>query len=165
MISATDDTTRVELQDTGLSPMDIRARYSHWFQGRSDDGLPSPTRSSLRSTSLRSTSPRNTISPIKNRNSVISQPAGLGDSPSPPVPESSENDEKSLLPTPEPVATPAAEDKQPSDESARTSEGHEFVVSPPTAEENPGDDYLTVKKSSSNSPTTRKSVFQEHHED
>ncbi|KAF3072173.1 Kelch repeat-containing protein [Trichoderma lentiforme] len=160
-----DDTTRVELQDTGLSPMDIRARYSHWFQGRSDDGLPSPTRSSLRSTSLRSTSQRNTISPVKDRNSVISQPAGLSDSPSPPVPESSENDEKSLLPTPEPVATPAAEDKQPSDESARTSEGHEFVVSPPTAEENPGDDYLTVKKSSSNSPTTRKSVFQEHHED
>ncbi|KAL7932760.1 hypothetical protein V8C35DRAFT_322941 [Trichoderma chlorosporum] len=156
-----DDTTRVELQDTGLSPMDIRDRYSHWFQGRSDDGMPSPTRSSLRSASL-----RNTISPIKDRNSDMSQIVGQGGLPSPPLPETGENDEKSLLPTPEPIPTPATEDKaQPSDGSARTSEGHEFVVSPPTAEENPGDDYLTVKKSSSNSPTTRKSIFQEHDED
>ncbi|EHK24875.1 uncharacterized protein TRIVIDRAFT_212366 [Trichoderma virens Gv29-8] len=155
-----DDTTRVELQDTGLSPMDIRERYSHWFHGRANDGLPSPTRSSLQSTS-----PRNTISPIRDRNSEISQ-TGLSDSPSPRIPEAGENDEKSLLPTPDPIATPATEDKaQASDGSARTSEGQEFVVSPPTAEENPGDDYLTVKKSSSNSPTTRKSVFQEHHED
>ncbi|KAL7946464.1 hypothetical protein V8C42DRAFT_320682 [Trichoderma barbatum] len=159
-----DDTTRVELQDTGLSPMEVRDRYSHWFQGRTDDGLPSPTRSSFQSTSR-----RNTISPInRDRNSEISQAVGLSDSPSPRIPEAGENDEKSLLPTPEPASTPTPAEKekgQSSDESARTSEGHEFVVSPPTAEENPGDDYLTVKKSSSNSPTTRKSVFQEHHED
>lgn len=142
--------------------MDIRDRYSHWFHGRADDALPSPTRSSLQSTS-----PRNTISPInKDRNSDIAQTARLSDSPSPPIPEAGESDQKSLLPTPEPATTPAGEQKaQLTDESARTSEGHEFVVSPPTAEENPGDDYLTVKKSSSNSPTTRKSVFQEHHDD
>ncbi|EGR52661.1 uncharacterized protein TRIREDRAFT_119556 [Trichoderma reesei QM6a] len=155
------DTTRVELQDTGLSPMDIRERYSHWFPGRTDDGLPSPTRSSLQSTSA-----RNTVSPIKDRNSD-SHTAISSALPSPPLPEAGENDEKSLLPTPEPATTPAAEKKAEStDESARSPEGHEFVVSPPTAEEKPGDDYLTVKKtSSSSSPTTRKSVFKEQHDD
>ncbi|KAL7787506.1 hypothetical protein V8C37DRAFT_263037 [Trichoderma ceciliae] len=157
------DTTRVELQDTGLSPTDIRERYSHWFEGRINDALPSPTRSSLQSTS-----PRNTISPInKDRISDILQAAGSGDSPSPPMLEAGESDKKSLLPTPETATTPSAEQKaQLTDESARNSEGHEFVVSPPTAEDNPGGDYLTAKKTSSSStPIIRKSVFQEHHDD
>ncbi|KAK1244916.1 hypothetical protein MKX08_004545 [Trichoderma sp. CBMAI-0020] len=152
------DNTRVELQDTGLSPMDVRDRYSHWFPGGStSDTLPSPTRSSLQSAS-------HIISPMnKDRNSDISHFAGSSGLPSPPLPEADESDRKSLIATPEAAITSSGE-KQ--DESARTSEGHEFVVSPPTAEENPGDDYLTAKKpSSSGSPTTRKSVFQEHNDD
>lgn len=153
----------MELQDTGLSPMDIRERYSHWFQGRIDDALPSPARSSLQSTS-----PRGTISPInKDRSSDIVPATESSTSPSPPIPEGADSDKKALLPTPEAATTPAAEEtaKGP-DESVKPVEGQEFVVSPPTAEENPGDDYLTVKKSSSSSsPITRKSVFQEHHDD
>lgn len=159
---AADNTTRAELSDTGLSPMDVRERYSHWFpDGRTNDALPSPTRSSLQSTS-------NIISPMnKDRNSDISQIAGSSGLPSPPILEADEGDKKSLMATPEAATTPSGEQRaQLTDESARTSEGHEFVVSPPTAEENPGDDYLTVKKpSSSGTPTTRKSVFQEHHDD
>ncbi|UKZ59590.1 uncharacterized protein TrAtP1_000891 [Trichoderma atroviride] len=152
------DNTRVELQDTGLSPMDVRDRYSHWFPGGStSDTLPSPTRSSLQSAS-------HIISPMnKDRNSDISHFAGSSGLPSPPLPEADESDRKSLIATPGTAITPSGEKR---DESARTSEGHEFVVSPPTAEENPGDDYLTAKKpSSSGSPTTRKSVFQEHNDD
>ncbi|PNP47360.1 hypothetical protein TGAMA5MH_01177 [Trichoderma gamsii] len=152
------DNTRVELQDTGLSPMDVRERYSHWFPGGStSDALPSPTRSSLQSTS-------NIISPLnKDRNSDVSHLAGSSGLPSPPLPEADESDRKSLIATPETAITPSGEKQG---DSARTSEGHEFVVSPPTAEENPGDDYLTAKKpSSSGSPTTRKSVFQEHNDD
>lgn len=155
--SCTADNTRWELQDTGLSPMDVRERYSHWFPGGStNDALPSPTRSSLQSTS-------NIISPLsKDRNSDISHLAGSSGLPSPPLPEADESDKKSLIATPGTATTPG----ETRDDSARTSEGHEFVVSPPTAEENPGDDYLTAKKpSSSGSPTTRKSVFQEHNDD
>ncbi|KAL6902658.1 hypothetical protein GGI43DRAFT_347415 [Trichoderma evansii] len=162
LVELPDNTTRAELSDTGLSPMDVRERYSHWFPGgRTDDALPSPTRSSLQSTS-------NIISPMnKDRNSDISQIAGSSGLPSPPILEADEGDKKSLMATPEAAPTPSGEQRaQLTDESARTSEGHEFVVSPPTAEENPGDDYLTVKKpSSSGTPTTRKSVFQEHHDD
>lgn len=141
--------------------MDIRARHSHWFPGRTDDGLPSPTRSSLQSTSA-----RNTVSPIRDRNSD-SQTAISSGLPSPPLPEAGENDEKSLLPTPEPATTPAVEKKSElTDESERSSEGNELVVSPPTAEEIRGDDYLTVKKTSpSSSPTERKSVFKEQHDE
>lgn len=138
--------------------MDVRERYSHWFPGgRTDDALPSPTRSSLQSTS-------NIISPLnKDRNSDISQIAGSSGFPSPPILEADEGDKKSLMLTPEAATTSSGEQR---DESARTSEGHEFVVSPPTAEENAGDDYLTAKKpSSSGTPTARKSVFQEHHDD
>lgn len=152
------DNTRVELQDTGLSPMDVRDRYSHWFPGgNTSDTLPSPTRSSLQSAS-------HIISPMnKDRNSDMSHFAGSSGLPSPPLPEADESDRKSLIATPGTAITPSGEKR---DESARTSEGHEFVVSPPTAEENPGDDYLTAKKpSSSGSPTTRKSVFQEHNDD
>lgn len=158
LVELPDNTTRAELQDTGLSPMDVRERYSHWFPGgRTDDALPSPTRSSLQSTS-------NIISPLnKNRNSDVSQIAGSSGFPSPPILEADESDKKSLMVTPEAAATSSGEQR---DESARTSEGHDFVVSPPTAEENAGDDYLTAKKpSSSGTPTTRKSVFQEHHDD
>ncbi|KAL7975150.1 hypothetical protein HDV63DRAFT_391421 [Trichoderma sp. SZMC 28014] len=152
------DNTRWELQDTGLSPMDVRERYSHWSPGGStNDALPSPTRSSLQSTS-------NIISPLnKDRNSDISHLGGSSGLPSPPLPASDESDKKSLIATPETAITPSGETR---DDSPRTSEGREFVVSPPTAEENPGDDYLTAKKpSSSGSPTTRKSVFQEHNDD
>lgn len=99
----------------------------------------------------------------KDRNSDISHLAGSSGLPSPPLLEADEGDKKSLIATPETAITPSGEQR---DESARTSEGHEFVVSPPTAEENPGDDYLTAKKpSSSGSPTTRKSIFQEHNDD
>lgn len=99
----------------------------------------------------------------KDRNSDISNLAGSSGLPSPPILEADESDKKSLIATPEAATTPSGEQRG---ESARTSEGHEFVVSPPTAEENPGDDYLTVKKpSSSGSPTARKSVFQEHNDD
>jgi hypothetical protein len=144
--------------------MDVRERYSHWFPGGgADDALPSPTRSSLQSTS-----PHNIISPInKDRNSDISQAAGSSGLPSPPILEAGESDKKSLLPTPEAGTTPSGERQaQSTDESTRTSEGHEFVVSPPTAEENPGDDYLTAKKTSpTGNPIARKSVFQEHHDD
>ncbi|KAL7924235.1 hypothetical protein ACQKWADRAFT_24137 [Trichoderma austrokoningii] len=152
------DNTRVELQDTGLSPMDVRERYSHWFPGGSpNDALPSPTRSSLQSTS-------NIISPMsKDRSSDISHFAGSSGLPSPPLLEADESDKKSLIVTSETAITPSEEQRE---ESARTSEGREFVVSPPIAEENAGDDYLTAKKSSSSgSPTTRKSVFQEHNDD
>ncbi|KAH6610556.1 hypothetical protein Trco_000576 [Trichoderma cornu-damae] len=146
------DTTRVELQDTGLSPMDIRDRYSHWFQGRTDDTLPSPSRSSLQSTPP----------PMhKNRDSDILKAHVSSDSPSSPIPEASEGDKKAI-----PSITPKVAADQKADDSARTPEGREFVVSPPTAEESPGDDYLTAKKSSSSSsPIARRSVFQEHHDD
>lgn len=66
------DNTKVEIRDPGLSPMDVRGRYPHWFPfGSTKDALPSPTRSSLQNTS-------NIISPLENadRESDVKDVAG-----------------------------------------------------------------------------------------
>ncbi|KAF4970783.1 hypothetical protein FSARC_2253 [Fusarium sarcochroum] len=183
------DTSRpTELHDTGLSPIDIIQKYSHFATDRKPRSMSNPSNNSYSvggehaSTVSRSTGPlvsgrdsptaghsritsdvsdvtksdgrapriTSDVSGVSEgdasalRNLPVSPRSDDGQLPSPPFPGMMGSDLPSPPAEPTPTSPPAA------------------AVSPPSANESPGQDYLSAKSSAS---PIRKSMFKESEED
>ncbi|KAF5019644.1 hypothetical protein F66182_8348 [Fusarium sp. NRRL 66182] len=167
------DTSRPpELHDTGLSPIDIIQKHSHFATDQKSHSMSSPSSNSYfigaehASTVSRSTGPRVSTpgpdSPTAAHSRIASDVSGV-----------SEGDVSRLRQMASPVS-PRTDDGQfaamvgsdilpsPPADPTPTSPLGQVAVSPPSANETPGQDYISAKSSSS---PTRKSMFKESEED
>ncbi|KAH7167771.1 hypothetical protein DER46DRAFT_297560 [Fusarium sp. MPI-SDFR-AT-0072] len=183
------DTSRPpELHDTGLSPIDIIQKYSHFAKDGKPRSMSNPSRNSYSiggehaSTVSRSTGPQTSQpdSPTAGHNRMTSDVSGVTESDGKPtrvtsdVSGVSEGDALALRHTTIPVS-PRTDDASlpspplpspPADPTPNSPIGEGPVspapVSPPSANEAPGRDYITAKASAS---PIRKSMFKESDED
>ncbi|KAF9772044.1 hypothetical protein IL306_010307 [Fusarium sp. DS 682] len=191
------DTSRPpELHDTGLSPIDIIQKYSHFANDRKPRSMSNPSSNSYSvggehaSTVSRSTGPQESQvdSPTAGHNRMTSDVSGVTESDGKPprvtsdVSGVSEGDASALRHMTSPVSPRTADGSLPSpplpgmtedvlpsppaDPTPNSPIGEGPVspalVSPPSANEAPGQDYITAKASSS---PIRKSMFKESDED
>ncbi|KAK5987941.1 Kelch repeat-containing protein [Cladobotryum mycophilum] len=165
--------TRSELQDTGLTRPEIHQRYSHWLQARHGQP-PSPSEVSFSISGFPlSANPSVHRGVGDGTPRVDSPPLGAsfpvaGVSRPPPVPELEEGDIRPLFHGKQSsTPTEADEDRSPDVVSPVDPRGSESIISPPTEDEVPGEDYLATKKgpspnlsTSSSNQSMRHIVFQ-----
>lgn len=167
-----------ELHDTGLSPLEVIQKHSHFGKGRQHSSPSSRTYSEHTSTFSRSTDQQGVSSPeshTANRSSrITSDVSGMSEGDAaqlrnigatPVSPRSAHSQlrspspvgkaESDILPSPPEEPTPISPPGDPALVSPTP-------VSPPTAGESSGDDYLSAKSSTS---PLRKSMFVENEED
>lgn len=170
IVELADTSPPAELHDTGLSPLEIIQKHSHFAPGRKPRSTADPSYSSFSvgqdhaSTVSRSTDPTTSSAPLGRQNRIASDVSGVSETDatvlhnmvtSPLTPRSADSEgfaisgrrDSSALPSPPILASPLPE---------------QTPVSPPTADDSPGQDYISVKPTTS---PVRKSMFVESEED